>query len=73
MEGAVKTSLLAAAIACISAGTELIRKGDILAGVILIVLGLGLIALYSYMVEQQAMRAAVAKIEKLLGVREEDG
>ena len=61
-----KAGLLTAGIACISVGVELLRRGDIWAGIILVVLGLSLVLVYTYLVEVQASARAVKVVRGYL-------
>ena len=58
--------MLTAGIACISVGVELLRRGDIWAGIILVVLGLSLVLVYTYLVEVQASARAVKVVRGYL-------
>lgn len=68
-----KSALLAAAIACITAGTKLIET-DLYAGIILIVVGVVLIIVYAYLLETQTVSAAVKTLRRELekGERKRD-
>jgi len=61
-----KAGLLTAGIACISVGVDLLRRNEIWAGVILVVLGLALVLVYTYLVEVQASARAVRVVKGLL-------
>jgi len=60
-----KSALLAAAIACITAGANLIET-DLYAGIILIVVGVVLIIIYAYFLEKQTVNAALKTLRREL-------
>ena len=72
LQSVSKSALLAAAIACITAGTKLIET-DLYAGIILIV-GVALIIVYAYLLETQTVSAAVKTLRRELekGERKRD-
>ena len=60
-----KSALLAAGIACITAGTKLIET-DLYAGIILMVVGVVLIITYAYLLETQTVNRAVKTVRREL-------
>jgi len=61
-----KSALLAAAIACITAGVKLLDT-DVSTAIVLIVVGAALIVLYAYLLEIQTVEKALKTLRKELG------
>jgi len=58
-----KSAILAAGIACITAGTKLLET-DIYSAIVLILVGVALIVIYGYLLEKQASEKAARMVRK---------
>ena len=63
-----KSTLLAVAIACITAGTKLIET-DLYGGIILIIVGVVLVVIYAYFLEKQTVDACLKTLRRELDER----
>jgi len=69
LKTAVKSSLFTVGIGCIVAGSNLLQS-NLEAGIILIVLGIALIVLYSFLLEKQTVeKASKLVLKEVRGIR----
>ena len=59
-----KGAILSGGVACIGLGVALVKEGSIEYGIALILAGIVLAVIYVYLIERQAVKKAVAKLEE---------
>jgi Zn-dependent membrane protease YugP len=67
-----KSTLLTAGVGLITLGVQQLEAGQLLVGVVLAAFGLCLIAVYTFLVEQQASNKAVRKLVDIYESRGDD-